>query len=89
VAAHRTPAEVKVSSVCGKTRLALRLAGTLTARFPGGIWWIDLAPLTGPEAVTGAVARAVPLVPVGAGLDTMAEVLGQVEALLVLTTAST
>jgi predicted ATPase len=68
----------------GKTRLALRLAGTLAARFPAGVWWVDLAPLTGPEAVTGEVARTVPLVPAGAGLDTMAEVLGEVEALLVL-----
>ena len=68
----------------GKTRLALRLAGTLAARFPGGIWWIDLAPLTGPETVTGAVARAVPAVPPGADLDTMAEVLGEAGALLVL-----
>ena len=68
----------------GKTRLALRLAGTLAAGFPGGVWWVDLAPLTGREAVTGAVARAVPLVPAGADLDTMADVLGEVEALLVL-----
>ena len=68
----------------GKTRLALHLAATLAARFPGGVWWIDLAPLTGREAVTRAVARTVPLVPAGADLDTMAEVLGEVEALLVL-----
>ena len=68
----------------GKTRLALRLAGTLAAGFPGGVWWVDLAPLTGPEAVTGAVARAVPAVPAGAGLDVMAEVLAEAGALLVL-----
>ena len=68
----------------GKTRLALRLAGTLAAGFPGGVWWVDLAPLTGPGAVTGAVARAVPAVPAGAGLDIMAEVLAEAGALLVL-----
>ena len=68
----------------GKTRLALRLAATLTARFPGGVWWIDLAPLTGREAVTEAVARTVPVVPAGSGFDAMAEVLGEVGALLVL-----
>ena len=68
----------------GKTRLALRLARTLAAGFPGGVWWVDLAPLTGPEAVTGAVARAVPAVPAGAGLDVMAEVLAEAGALLVL-----
>jgi predicted ATPase/DNA-binding CsgD family transcriptional regulator len=68
----------------GKTRLALRLAATLAAGFPGGVWWVDLAPLTGPEAVTEAVARAVPAVPAGADLDTMADALGELEALLVL-----
>jgi predicted ATPase/DNA-binding CsgD family transcriptional regulator len=68
----------------GKTRLALHLAATLTAQFPGGVWWIDLAPLTGRGAVTSAVARTVPLIPAGADLDAMAEVLGEVEALLVL-----
>ncbi len=68
----------------GKTRLALRLAARLAARFPGGVWWVDLAPLAGPEAVTGAVARAVPAVPAGAGIDATAEVLGEAEALLVL-----
>ena len=68
----------------GKTRLALRLAATLAAGFPGGVWWVDLAPLTGPEAVTGAVARAVPAVPAGAGPDIMTEVLAEAGALLVL-----
>ena len=67
----------------GKTRLALRLAATLAVRFPGGIWWTDLAPLTGQDAVTEAVARAVP-VALAADLDAMTEVLGDVEALLVL-----
>jgi predicted ATPase/DNA-binding CsgD family transcriptional regulator len=68
----------------GKTRLALRLAATLAAGFPGGLWWIDLAPLTGPGAVTEAVARAVPTVPATADFDAMVEVLGEVQTLLVL-----
>jgi predicted ATPase/DNA-binding CsgD family transcriptional regulator len=68
----------------GKTRLALRLAGTLAAGFPGGVWWIDLAPLTGRGAVAEAVARAVPVVPAGADLGAMTEALGEVGALLVL-----
>ena len=52
--------------------------------FPGGVWWVDLAPLAGPEAVTGAVASAIPAVPARAGLDIMAEVLAEAGALLVL-----
>jgi predicted ATPase/DNA-binding CsgD family transcriptional regulator len=68
----------------GKTRLALRLAATLRAHFPGGVWWIDLAPLTDPEAVTEAVARAVPAVPATAGFDALVEMLGEAGALLVL-----
>jgi non-specific serine/threonine protein kinase len=35
---------------CGKTRLALELAGELLWAYPQGVWWVDLAPLpsTGP-----------------------------------------
>lgn len=30
---------------CGKTRLALKVASELIARFPGGTWLVDLAPI--------------------------------------------
>ena len=40
----------------GKTRLAIE-AGLLSAtRFPGGVWFIDLAPIAEPAAVLGVVA---------------------------------
>lgn len=46
----------------GKTRLALAAAATVAARFPGGVGWIDLAPLLVPGAVVAAIADGLGLV---------------------------
>ncbi len=46
---------------CGKTRLAVEVAIEILGRFRGGAVWVDLAPLTEPSAVFGAVATAVGL----------------------------
>jgi predicted ATPase/DNA-binding CsgD family transcriptional regulator len=43
----------------GKTRLALELAHHLRDTFPGGVWFVPLAPITDPALVPPAVARAV------------------------------
>jgi non-specific serine/threonine protein kinase len=43
---------------CGKTRLALRLAARRLATFPGGVWFVDLAPLQEAERVALTVATA-------------------------------
>jgi predicted ATPase/DNA-binding SARP family transcriptional activator len=40
----------------GKTRLAIEVAEQLRARFPGGVWWLDLAPVTDPDTVLDEVA---------------------------------
>lgn len=40
----------------GKTRLALEAAEQLRSRFPGGVWWIDLARVTDPDTVLDEVA---------------------------------
>ena len=40
----------------GKTRLALRMAEQARPRFPGGVWWVDLAPLSDGARVDEAVA---------------------------------
>jgi predicted ATPase/class 3 adenylate cyclase/DNA-binding CsgD family transcriptional regulator len=48
---------------CGKTRLAAQLAADALDRFPDGVWWIDLAPLTDPDAVGPELADAIGVKP--------------------------
>ena len=43
----------------GKTRLAVSLARNLSASFPDGVFFVDLAPLTDPAQVPLAIAQAV------------------------------
>ena len=35
----------------GKTRLAIEAGRQLRSRFPGGVWWIDLAPVSDPTTM--------------------------------------
>jgi hypothetical protein len=42
----------------GKTRRAIRAAAQESGRFPGGVWLVELAPVTSSELVTAAVASA-------------------------------
>ncbi len=42
----------------GKTRLAIQIAGQLSGEVGDGVWYVDLAPITDPEVVPIAVARA-------------------------------
>ena len=42
----------------GKTRLAIQIAGQLSGEFGDGVWYVDLAPITDPDVVPIAVARA-------------------------------
>ena len=48
---------------CGKTRLALRAASQMVDRFPGGIWWVELASVEGEELVGAAIAEALSVRP--------------------------
>jgi predicted ATPase/DNA-binding CsgD family transcriptional regulator len=41
---------------CGKTRLALQLAADALDRYPGGAWWLELAPLSEPALIESALA---------------------------------
>ena len=43
----------------GKSRLALSLARRLTDRFPDGVFWVELAPLTDHTLVLSTVGRAI------------------------------
>ncbi len=45
----------------GKTRLAVQVAGQLAGEFCDGVWYVDLAPITDPDVVPIAVARALEL----------------------------
>ncbi len=42
----------------GKTRLAIQIAGQIADEFADGVWCVDLAPITDPDVVPIAVARA-------------------------------
>jgi len=42
----------------GKTRLALRLAKSLLDRYPEGVWFVDLSPISDPLLVVQGVATA-------------------------------
>jgi predicted ATPase len=46
---------------CGKTRLARQVATRAAERFPGGVWWVELASLADGALVTDRVARTLGL----------------------------
>ena len=49
------------SGGAGKTRLALAVAKELIEEFEAGVWWAELAPISEPDLVPGAVASALGL----------------------------
>ena len=74
------------SGGCGKTRLALQLAAERTDRFPGGVWYVELATLAGSGTVARQVADVlrVPEDPEQPLLDVLAQHLADDQMLLVL-----
>ena len=54
---------------CGKTRLALRVAGDVLERFPAGAWWVELGMLSDPALVGPALANALGVRPLGGQSD--------------------
>ena len=46
---------------CGKTRLAIKVAESLTNEFQDGVWFVDLVPLTEGSRVVRAVAQVLKL----------------------------
>jgi predicted ATPase/class 3 adenylate cyclase len=74
------------SGGCGKTRLALQVAAQLVDGSGGGVWFVDLAPLTDFESITPTLASVlgIRLNPGQALLQTIVEVVGERRLLLVL-----
>src|SRR5206468_7819565 len=70
----------------GKTRLALRVAADVAARFPDGVWFVDLAPLADPVLVPRQLVSALGLRESAdrPPLETAAEHLRAATALIVL-----
>ena len=70
----------------GKTRLALAAADAARGRFPGGVYWVELAPIDDPAIAPHAVADrlGVPEVPGQDATATIAERIGDRPMLLVL-----
>ena len=70
----------------GKTRLALQVAAELVDRFDGGVWWVELAPLSDPSSMAGAVlsAMGVPVQPGVRPVTSLSDQLGGRQALFVL-----
>jgi non-specific serine/threonine protein kinase len=71
---------------CGKTRLALEVAGTLLTQHRDGIWLVELAALTSPELVPQAVTTllGLPEHPERTNLVTLIDYLRPKQLLLVL-----
>jgi predicted ATPase/DNA-binding CsgD family transcriptional regulator len=70
----------------GKTRLAVRVGSDLEATFPDGVVFVDLAPITDPDLLASAIARALGVGEVGDGSMTeqLTAFLGKKRLLLVL-----
>ncbi len=70
----------------GKTRLAVQIAGQLAGEFAGGIWYVDLAPITDPELVPTTAARALglPDQPGRSTMDTLTRFIADRQMLVVL-----
>jgi len=73
----------------GKTSLAIRAGHEVTAYFPDGIWFVDLAPVSNPRGVAGAIAQTMGVSRRnGETLEaTLRDVLSSRQALLILDNA--
>ncbi len=71
---------------CGKTRLALQVAGEVLETFPDGVWLVELAPLSDPGLIPQAVTSVLRIQeePDQPLLDTLTDVLQTRHLLLIL-----
>ncbi len=70
----------------GKTRLAVQVAAKVAGGYGGGVWLVDLAPITDPDLVPVAVIRALglPDQPGRSTMDMLLRFIGDRRTLLVL-----
>jgi predicted ATPase/DNA-binding winged helix-turn-helix (wHTH) protein len=70
----------------GKSALALEVARSLRASFPGGVWFVELASLTDPSLVPSAAASTIGLNLLGneTSPESVARAIGPMKVLLVL-----
>ena len=70
----------------GKTRLALAVGAELADEFPDGVWLVELAPVSNPDAVPDAIATALGITPQGERrvIDTVAEAVAGRRLLILL-----
>ncbi len=70
----------------GKTRLALQVAAGLLDRFEGGVYFVDLAPITDAHLVASTIVQALGISGSGgrSAFDSLKDILGQKQTLLVL-----
>jgi predicted ATPase/class 3 adenylate cyclase/DNA-binding CsgD family transcriptional regulator len=70
----------------GKTRLAIQIAEQIAGEFADGIWYVELAPITDPEIMPIAVARAfgLPDQPGRSTMDTLTRFVADRQMLVVL-----
>jgi predicted ATPase/class 3 adenylate cyclase/DNA-binding CsgD family transcriptional regulator len=85
VRTHRLVTLTGVGGV-GKTRLSIEVGATLREEHPDGVWMVELAPLTDPDAVPDAIASTLGITPTAgvAVLETLAEALSGRRVLVVL-----
>src|SRR5215203_5155432 len=70
----------------GKTRLALRVLSGLHAAFPGGVWFVELAPIRDPSLVLPAVASTLGVWNAGESrvVESLAVAIGRTPTLIAL-----
>jgi predicted ATPase/DNA-binding CsgD family transcriptional regulator len=68
----------------GKSRLAAELGRACLDLWPGGLWWVELAPVSDPRQVSGTVLAALELPGRGKARDAVIAWLAPRQALLVL-----
>jgi predicted ATPase/class 3 adenylate cyclase/DNA-binding CsgD family transcriptional regulator len=71
---------------CGKTRIAAQAAADSLERFPDGAWWVELGPLSDPDAIGPTLGEAVGVRPLPGqtSLGAVAAHLADARALVVL-----